>query len=306
MISTPQPAPVIGQPELSPYTRRQFIGGVLLASAGATLARAAAESPRWQIGCYTRPWSDHDYRVALDGIAEAGFKFAGLMTAKGGTLVTPDTPPDQVATMGAEVKSRGMSVASLWGGNFMVKKSLPDGIARLKRLIDSAALCGSPGLLLGGIGKPDLVDDYYKAVGECCDYAVAKRVSLSIKPHGGANSNGRQCRGLIEKIGHKNFGMWFDPGNVFFYSQGQLDPVDDAADVDGLVFGMSVKDFRPPKEVMFTPGAGKVNFPKVFARLQKGGFKRGPVIVECLTPGDAAHLKAEAKKARQFVAALVG
>jgi sugar phosphate isomerase/epimerase len=290
---------------LTAPTRRQFIGGFLLATAGATLVRGAVETPRWQIGCYTRPWGKYDYRVALDGIAEAGFKFAGIMTAKGGWLVTADTPPEQVAAIAAETKSRGLGVASLSGGNFMVKNSLDDGIARLKRLVDRAVICGCPGLLIGGTDKPELADNYYKAVAECCDYAAAHGVSISLKPHGPANATGGTCRQLIEKVGHKNFGLCYDPGNIMYYSEGKLDPVDDAATVDGLMFGLCVKDWRAPKEVMLTPGAGQVDFPKVFARLRRGGFQRGPLIVEGLTPGDAAHLSAEATKARQFVTALV-
>jgi len=67
------------------------------------------------------------------------------------------------------------------------------------------------------------------------------------------------------------------------------------------VVGMSVKDFRPPKEVMVTPGTGQVNFRKVLDRLQRGGFTGGPLIVECLARGDAAQITAEAKKARAFL-----
>ena len=285
-------------------TRRQFIGQVMLVTTSATLLRAA-DRPNWMIGCYTRPWGKFDYRVAFDGIAEAGFKFVGIMTAKGGWLVTPDTPPEKVAMIRAEAKSRGLSIVSLSGGAFMVKKSLPEGIDRLKRLIDCAVICGSPGLLLGGTGEPDLAGDYYLAIGECCDYAASKGVGLSLKPHGPANSTGLQCRLLIEKVGHKNFGLWYDPGNVFYYSDGKLDPVDDAANVDRLVVGMSIKDYLPPKVITLTPGTGKVDFPKVMARLQRGGFRRGPLIVEALAVGDAAQLAAEARKARQFVSALV-
>ena len=36
----------------------------------------------YMIGCYTRPWAQYDYRVALDAIAEAGYKYVGLMTTK--------------------------------------------------------------------------------------------------------------------------------------------------------------------------------------------------------------------------------
>ena len=77
--------------------------------------------------------------------------------------------------------------------------------------------------------------------------------------------------------------------------------MDDAATVDGLVVGMSVKDFRMPKEVEVTPGTGKVNFQKVMAHLKRGGFTGGPLIIECLAPGDLPQLLAEAKKARAFV-----
>jgi sugar phosphate isomerase/epimerase len=74
-----------------------------------------------------------------------------------------------------------------------------------------------------------------------------------------------------------------------------------AATMDGIVVGMSVKDFRPPKEVMLTPGTGKVDFPKVMARLKQGGFTGGPLVVECLDPGELPQLQAEAAKARQFL-----
>jgi len=284
-------------------TRRQFISALMTATAGAALTRSFAVSPavpRWQIGCYTRPWGQHDYRVALDGIAAAGFKYAGLMTTntKNRLIISVSTTPEEAAGIGAEVKQRGMKVISLWGGGFPTDKA--DG---LKRLIDNSAACGSPHLLLGGTNEKQ-ADAYYKIVAECCYYAVSKGVGLSVKPHGGTNANGAQCRKLIEKVGHKNFGLWYDPGNIFFYSGGTLDPVDDAAGVDGVVVGMSVKDFRPPKEVMLTPGTGKVDFAKVLARLKQGGFTHGPLVVECLDPGDLPHLNAEAVKARQFLETL--
>ena len=144
--------------------------------------------------------------------------------------------------------------------------------------------------MLGGTSEK-LQEAYYKIVADCCDYAQAKGVGLSVKPHGGSNASGAQCRKIIDRIGHKNFRIWYDPGNIFFYSDGKLDPVDDAAAVDGVVIGMSVKDFRPPKDVDVTPGTGKVDFAKVLARLKQGGFTCGPLVVECLAPGDLAHLK---------------
>lgn len=236
-------------------TRRKFITGMLGATGAALLARSAAgPTPRWQIGCYTRPWAQYDYRVALDGIAAAGFKYAGLMTARSPRLViSVETTIDEAVAIGEEARQRGLELSSVYGGGFPVKDSIDAGIAGLKRLID--------------------------------------------------NSTGPQCRRILERVGHPNLRLWYDPGNIYFYSDGKLDPVDDAATVDGLVAGMSVKDFRPPKEVNVTPGTGQVDFPRVFARLKRGGFTGGPLIVETLA-ADATDIVAEAKKARQFLEGL--
>jgi sugar phosphate isomerase/epimerase len=121
----------------------------------------------------------------------------------------------------------------------------------------------------------------------------------------------------VERVGHPNFSIWYDPGNIFFYSNGELDPVDDAATVGGLVkVGMCIKDFRfrevngqRKRDVWVTPGTGMVDFPTVLARLKKGGFTSGDLVIECVTRPDPADLKAilaEAKKAREFVEGLVG
>ncbi|MBI4661300.1 MAG: sugar phosphate isomerase/epimerase [Verrucomicrobia bacterium] len=295
-------------------TRREFLGTTAciaaIRSARPLSAFAGVDRPprdSWQIGCYTRPWDQHDFRMALDGIAEAGFKYAGIMTAKGKSwvIITPQTTPEEAAQVGEDVRSRGLSAVSVYG-DFPATGSVEKGVENLRRLIDNCAACGSPNLMLGGTSDKDRYQAYYQAIAECCDYALGKGVGLSIKPHGGLNATGAQCRKALGLVSHKNFGLWYDPGNIYYYSEGALDPVEDAASVDGLVVGMSVKDYLPPKEVMVTPGTGKVRFPEVIARLKQGGFTHGPLVVECLKRGTASEITAEAKKARQFLEELIG
>lgn len=296
-------------------TRRGFIKrsvgtGVVGLALGASLSLAGEGEKTgnaWQIGCYTRPWDKYEYLVALDAIAEAGFKYAGLMTAKapGGLVVNVDTPVEEAQKVGAECKKRGLKIPSLYGGDIPVGKSLEEGIAGLKRLIDNCSVIGVSNLMMGGVGDEKLYDAYFKAIAECCDYAAQKGIGISMKPHGGLNATGPQCRKAVEKVGNKNFRIWYDAGNIFYYSDGKLNPIDDAATVDGLVVGMSIKDFKMPKDVMLTPGTGMVDFPKVMARLKKGGFTGGPLLVECLSQGDLPFLLAEAKKARGFLESLV-
>jgi len=223
------------------------------------------------------------------------------MSDKSGKIISIETTPERAALITEEAKSRGLSIASLHGGNFDASSSVDEGIKGLKSLIDSSAICNCPNLLLLGAEAPELVGNYYKVVAECCDYAASKKVIMSVKPHGPLNNTGRECRPLIESIGHRNFRLWYDPGNIYYYSDGKIDPVNDAGEVDGLVCGMSVKDFLMPKDVDVTPGKGMVNFPGVMNRLRKGGFNKGPLVVECLSKGELTFINSEAMKARIFL-----
>lgn len=295
-------------------SRRDFLGkGLKFGAVGFAAsyvlqshAATTAAGGRWQVGCYTRPWAKYDYREALDAIAEAGFKYAGLMTTntKTSLVISVSTTLEEAHQVGQEVKKRGLKIPSLYGGDIPVAKSLEAGIEGLRRLIDNCAACGVGNLMMGGVGNENLYDVYYKAIAECCDYAAEKGIGISVKPHGGLNATGPQCRKTIEMVNHKNFRIWYDPGNIFFYSDGKLDPVADAATVDGLVVGMCIKDYRHPKRVDVTPGTGQVDFAGVLSRLKQGGFTSGPLIVECLEPGDLKQTLAEAKKARQFLEGL--
>ena len=307
-------------------TRRKFLGRALtLGTAGLVApqivsrrALAAAEPSkrsRWQIGCYTRPWAAYDYRVALDAIAEAGFKYAGLMTTKreeGNLVISVATTPEQSEQIGREAKKRGLKVPSVYGGGFPVQESLEAGIEGLRRLIDNCAAAGARSLMVGGLGNEKLYERYFKAIAEVCDYAAEKKVGMVLKPHGGLNATGPQCRKAVELVAQKSFSLWYDPGNIYFYSDGKLDPVKDAPTVAGLVTGMCVKDFsmstegeKVSKDVMLTPGTGRVDFPRVMAALREGGFRRGPLVIECLARGDRPALLAQARKARKFVEELV-
>ncbi len=286
-------------------TRRGFLGRA--AAGAAALLGAPPPAAGWKIGCYTRPWDRHDVRTALDAIAEAGYKHAGLMTTKSRTrlVISAATTLEEAERIAEELKKRDLSVPSVYGGDINVARSLQDGIDDLPRIIDACAAVGAKNLLMGGTGNPKLHDNYYKAVAECCDYAASLGMGISVKPHGGLNADGAQCRKICELVGKRNFGVWYDPGNILFYSDARLDPVKEAAELDGRVVGMSVKDYRHPKNVELTPGTGQVDFQAVMERLRQGGFTSGPLVVECLAPGDPPTLLAEARKARRFLEELV-
>jgi sugar phosphate isomerase/epimerase len=293
------------------WSRREvlaFAASATAMPACRTVAAPAGGAGGWTVGIYTRPWDAFELPVALDAIAEAGFRHAGLMTVKSKSrlVISAATTAEEAAAVAEALKQRGLSVPSVYGGDIAVAKGLQAGIDDLRRLIDRCAAVGAKDLLMGGTGDAKLQADYYKTIAECCDYAAGKGLGLSVKPHGGLNATGAQCRDLVKGVGKRSFGVWYDPGNILYYSDGKRDPVTDAADVDGLVVGMSVKDFLPPKNVAVTPGTGQVDFPAVMKRLKQGGFTGGPLVIECLAPGDLPQLLAEAKRAKRFVEERLG
>jgi len=295
-------------------TRRTFVRRALAAGmvglAGPRLviqeAVAGASQPQndtWQIGCWSRPWAKYDYRVGMDAVAEAGYKYMGLTGAKTSTgrVIAPATTLDEAQRVGEEARQRGLQITFVYGGGLPLHK----GTESLTKMIDNCAAAGGQSVIIAHLGNEQTRDAYCKEIAGCCDYAETKGVAINLKPHGGMTGTGPLCREAIERIGHENCSLVYDPGNIYYYSDGRIDPVQDAATVDGLVTGMSVKDYKHPKNVALTPGTGQVDFPALMARLKEGGFTHGPLIVETLEPGDLGHTLAEAKKARRFLEQLV-
>ena len=193
-------------------SRREFLGNSLkIGTAGLVLpyvnqlgAVESGEEEGWLIGCYTRPWAEYEYRIAFDEIARAGYKYVGLMRTKSKTrlVISAATSIEEAHTVEQEAKKRGLKIPSVYGGGIGVAKSLEVGIADMKRLIDNCAACGAKDLLMGGTGNEKLYEVYYKAVAETCDYAMEKGIGISVKPHGGLNATGPQCRKTIEIVNH--------------------------------------------------------------------------------------------------------
>ncbi|NLB92056.1 MAG: sugar phosphate isomerase/epimerase [Bacteroidales bacterium] len=279
------------------FIKKSTIGGVVLASGTGALVNACSSS-KWKIGAYTRVWGNRNYLEALDGMVEAGYKYVGLSTHEKGRVVDRNSDPEFAVQVGEEIKKRGLTLVTNSGGEHDVSNSLEEGIAGLKRLIDNSALCGAPVIQINAIHDPVRMEPFYKAISECCDYAAEKGVLITLKPHGQV---GAFCLEQVKKVNHKNFKLWYDPGNVFHASFGETDPLDDAVGLGGYVVGMAVKDFRLPRDVNVTPGTGMVDFPKLLALLGQEGFTSGALVVELVSQGDLAHLTAEAIKARKFL-----
>jgi sugar phosphate isomerase/epimerase len=294
--------------------RRQFIQTSLATTAAATLTHSATAKPAtipapWKVGCFTRPWAEHEYTVALDAIAEAGFQYVGFMnTTKAGKraqMINWDMPLEEAAEMARAAKSRGLTVAAAWGGRFPTEKGLDAAVEGLTKLIDASVAATVPDILLGGEGRADYLETYESAIKACLDDARKKGIRICMKPHDTFNFTGEDCKGTIERINHPNFAFYYDPGNILHYSKGKRAPEMDSVGIGDAVHGMCVKDYLEGKSVNITPGTGQVDFKKVMANLKTGGFKGGPMIIECLKPGSLEELLVDAKKTKAMVEGLI-
>jgi sugar phosphate isomerase/epimerase len=294
-------------------TRRAFLQNAVLTCATFPLARhvqAAVqaigpyfEDRGWLVGCWTRPWAGHDYRVGFDAMADAGFRYVALTGAKTrtGRVISVGTTAAEAAQVGEEARKRGLTITTVYGGDVALEKGPDD----LHRMLELCQIAGGWSVLLSRVGDEKSYQASCDAIRQSCDSAAEKQLAIVLKPHGGTTGTGPLLKDCIRRVNHPNFSLMYDPGNIFYYSKGQLDPIEDMQAVYGLVTGISIKDYLPPDEVMFTPGSGKVDFPKLMQGFRQAGFLHGPLMIESLTPGELPHLLAEAQKAKAFVESLV-
>ena len=294
-------------------TRRRFLEKAAFAGLAGCAVRPAAmmaagdvppyyQDRGWLVGCWTRPWANYDYRVGFDAVAEAGFKYVALTGAKTrtGRIIGVKTTRQEAVKVGEEAHQRGLSITVVYGGAVPLEK----GPEKLRRMIDLCQAAGGWSVQLAHIGTENSYLECLNNVAACCDYAASKKIVLLLKPHGGTTGTGPQLRDAVRRVNHPSFTLMYDPGNIYFYSKGRIDPVDDCQSVLGLVTGMSVKDYRD-NEVMLTPGMGQVRFSQLMKKLRQGGFTHGPMMIECLTPGNLKQTLTEAKKPKAFIEELV-
>jgi sugar phosphate isomerase/epimerase len=257
----------------------------------------------WQVGCWTRPWAQYDYRTGFDAVAEAGFRYVALTGAKtrSGRVISLESSIEEARQVGEEARRRGLTITNVYGGDVALEK----GTSGLRKMIDRCAAAGGWSVLLASMGDEKTYEACCRTVAECGDYATENKVAIVLKPHGGTTGTGPQLRDAFRRVGRPCFTIMYDPGNILYYSGGKLDPVKDCDAVLGAVTGVSVKDFRPPKEVMLTPGTGQIDFAALMKRLVSGGMTHGPLMIETLTPGDLKQTLQEARKAKEFVERIV-
>jgi sugar phosphate isomerase/epimerase len=293
--------------------RRHFLHiTALAATTGALLPYArlsAAEKPKgvsWPVGCFNRPWigsksKPWGYDTALDGIKAAGYKLTGLLTRPGQDepLIGSDATPEYLAGLKQRIAARGLAVNM---GALRIKSDLPlaDQVKDTRQQIDNGKTVGVEFLLTFGANKPAEYETYYKLMRDAAAYAQERGMKVVLKPHGGASGASEEIQRCLDKVKHSNFKVWFDAGNIIFYTG--KDPLEQLKPIARHVTGFCAKDCDKQRgSVWLEFGTGKVDFRAVFAELKQSGFN-GPLMVECCAQGETPEIMtANARKNREYL-----
>ena len=278
--------------------RRSFLTATSLATFG-LLSSSHAEGTRWQIGCFNRPWSKWGFDEALDGIEAAGYPIVGLLTrSKTDPFTGADATQEYLETLKKKIAARGLKANM--SAIRTINTSVEEGIKDLRKQVDNAKTLNLEYLLSFGVDKPTDQENYFKIMSDAAAYSQERGIKLVLKPHGGSSGASEEIKRSIDAINHKNFGIWYDAGNIIYYTG--KDPVEELEPIAQYVTGFCAKDCAQPKgDVMIQLGTGKVDFQKVFSRLKKAGFN-GPIMLEGSSPGaNAAEATANAKANREFL-----
>ena len=319
-------------------SRRQFLAAASAAVSASWLPPVARDAQRaetrpattaWPIGCHTRPFAGFRASQAanpdyiLDAVKAAGFEYADMISA--GTAGARGTPPvaptaEAISQLKAKLVARGLKSNI---ANFPTAPkgvAVADAIASARRLIDHAHALGQKYALNLGIEEEERWADWCQVLSDAAAFGKERDVKVVVKHHHGLNNTSLDLLAWIKQVNHPNFGAFFDPGNVVYYTG--KDPVKQLEIIGPHVWGVVAKDCSAPHfmeravgdppfgsavtgagnpEVMIQFGTGRVDFAAFFKKLKSFGFS-GPVMVEGTEVGATLEQTiANARANREFL-----
>jgi len=259
------------------------------------------------IGCTTRPHSMLTFDEACKRIAAAGYTDVAVFAnrTEDGQRSMPvhsESTPEEVAVARKTAADAGLAPSMLLGRT-RLDMGLDAAVDDYKKLIDNAAALGTKWLLDCGTSKEELYDQYYELMSRCAPHAHASGVGITLKPHGGITLTVEGLQHAYNTVNHSAFGVCYDPGNIIYYTKGEMMPETDLDKIvpmvtTGIIKDCVVVDGKP--DVVVTAGEGLVDFDKVLSIMVEGGF-RGPLYVECVGGKELDEIDKNVKGTLKFV-----
>ena len=239
-------------------------------------------------------------RRDAEGHHVGGVSTTGLLSrTKLDPFIAADATPEYLDGLKRAIAASGLTANM---GALRSRHDIPieETVRSLRTEIDNAAFLGLKSVMTFGIDNPAQFEHYFKAMAAAAAYGAEKGVQVVMKPHGGSSGASDEIIAAMKKVGHPNFKIWYDAGNIIYYMG--KDPVEELKPIVQYVTGFCAKDCAEPKgDVMIQFGAGKVDFAGVFKVLKSAGFG-GPIMVECCAVGETPDATAaNARANREFL-----
>ncbi len=236
----------------------------------------------------------------LDGVKAAGYRVVGLQTpTSSDPFVASVAKPEYLEALKEKIAVRELTAIQ---GRLQTKDAAPyeEAVADIRQQIENAKTLGLPTLINTGSGKPERYEAWYKLMAYGAEYAADNGIQLVIKPHGAVSATAADILMCLEKINHPNVSVWYDAGNIIYYTG--LDPLQELEPIISHVTAFTAKDCAAKgTDVMIQLGTGKVDFAAIFRRLKKANFN-GPIMLEtCALTEAAAETTANAKANRLYL-----
>jgi len=226
-------------------------------------------------------FAPHPIDVALEGLAEAGYRNVEIGAVKGWfEHIDPDTVSDaEIDRIGRKLADLGLKAVSLSGHTQL---QTPEGKERFKRAIDIASGLGMPivNTFTGDAKSEEEREDYFANVQELCDYAEKLGLTIGMETDSNMLPTAKIGVDILDRIDRPAvLGFNYDPGNVIYYTG--TDPYEDLEYALPRLVHFHLKDKVGGQGVFNFPptGEGDIDLARLLLILEKAGYK-GPISAE--------------------------
>lgn len=310
-------------------SRRHFLGTTSLAAAAAVLpsapalfAQTAGAAPKPSvpppIGCYG-PRIFVKFGLTTDALLDAakaaGFQSVEMLGGGSGAARVRGTP-EAPEVIREKLAQRGL-VSTV--GSLVVPEKTPhaEAVAATRAQITRMHRIGQKYALCGGLGDEEQWVPFCRVLADAAAFGQDFGVQIVTKHHHGLNNTTVELLGWMKQVNHPNFRLFFDPGNLIYYTG--KDPLKQLDIIAPHVAGWVAKDCAGPQymerkagepgfgngapnpngdEVMIQFGTGKVDFPGVYRKLHAAGFN-GVIYVEGTVAGKTVEATVAAARANR-------
>ncbi len=294
-------------------TRRDVLGLTAGALAGSAAAQTAtARLTEFQLACMTLPYGAFSFHRALEGIANAGFRYAAWGTRYTNSngdrvpVLAIDASEAEARSLAARTRGAGLEPVMMFS---TVHLEAVDAARLHERRVAHAAAARIPFLLTYGRTRPGEYESVIACLRHIAPIARRAGVMVVIKQHGGNTATGQACSRLIREAGADGIKVCYDAGNVLDYEN--KDPIPDIQACWQDVRAFAIKDHRNwPKDQDCGPGFGEIDHYRLLTPVARTGLKM-PLAFENIfeplvaRPAAPEGVDALARRAREYIETVI-